>query len=406
MKFTKQTAASLALPSGKSEQFFWDDTLPGFGVRMRASGAQWTIQYRVGTKQRRESLGDIRQITLDAARDIARTRFASVQLGNDPAADKAKKRAADAAVKLTFGKVAEQYVAFKRTKLEKGDYRQSTFKALNMYLNNHWSTLSPMPIETITQSVVALLLTQLTAKHGEIAAARARSNLSAVFTWAMKNCLCERNPVLATLDPGEDAEPRDRVLSDKELVTIWNTAGGGDDFSKIVRLLILTGCRRDEIGGLSRQEIDFDAGSFCISGKRTKNHKDHSLPLPETAMDILRSVPAKEGRDFVFGGSKEGFNAWSYSTIAFRERVTTAAGKALAHYTLHDLRRTMRTGLGKIGIPPHIAELVINHRKGGVEAIYDRFKYDGEIKAALARWADHVLALTEGKESNVVSLRA
>ena len=83
-----------------------------------------------------------------------------------------------------------------------------------------------------------------------------------------------------------------------------------------------------------------------------------------------------------------------------------ATGKPLAPWTLHDLRRTMRTGLGKLGVPPHVAELAINHVKGGVEAIYDRYRYQREIAAALAQWAEHVLALVEGRASNVVALQS
>jgi integrase len=131
----------------------------------------------------------------------------------------------------------------------------------------------------------------------------------------------------------------------------------------------------------------------------------NALTLPPLALEILNSIPRREDRDFVFAKSGGGFYGWGYSTMALHTRIATCEGKALPHWVLHDLRRTMRTGLGRVGVAPHIAELCINHRKGGVEAIYDRHRYEREIKAALALWADHVAAIGEGRESNVGALR-
>jgi len=169
---------------------------------------------------------------------------------------------------------------------------------------------------------------------------------------------------------------------------IWNHCGD-DDFSRIVKLLLLTGCRRDEIGALPWAEID--SGIMTIAGDRTKNHRAHALPLSCAALDLL--PPRRGARPYVFGGRGPGFRNWSYGKIALDNRIAEVAGKPLPHWTLHDLRRTMRTGLGKIGVAPHIAELVINHVRGGVEAIYDRHRYETEIQAALAAWADHLIAI-------------
>jgi hypothetical protein len=127
--------------------------------------------------------------------------------------------------------------------------------------------------------------------------------------------------------------------------------------------------------------------------------------LPEVAIDILRLQPRRR-EDYVFGVRGVAFSAWSYSTVKLNARIVEAEGKPLALWRLHDLRRTLRTNLGKLGVPPHIAELAINHVKGGVEAIYDRHRYQREIAAALATWAEHLLALVEDRESKVVMLRA
>ncbi len=393
MQFTKKTLAAIDL---KTEGFIWNDDMPGFGIRVRGGSGRYVIQYRIGAKQRRESLGDVRKITLESAIDIAQKKFAQVTLGIDPAGEKQQKRAEEKAVKLTFETVAKQYIAAKIKLIAEDKYRKSTLVQLQLHLGTHWATFNDLPIEGIDRKLVATRLNHLESNNGEIAASRARSNLNALFVWSMKKGLVEHNPVVATFDPGENAVSRDRVLSDAELVAVWKSCDA-DDFGRIVRLLVLTGCRREEIGSLRYSEIDFEMGTITIPTTRTKNRREHCLPLPPLGMDILREVPKRDGHDCLFGGGEAGYNAWSYSSVALRERVTLAMGKPPVRYRLHDLRRTMRTNLGKIGVPPHVAEIIINHRKGGVEAVYDRFRYDTEIKAGLAKWADYVLALTEGR---------
>jgi integrase len=397
MKLTVDTVAALTMPAGKADHIEWDPSLPGFGVRLRGGSKRWVIQYRIGDRQRREALGDVRKVRLDDARRIARQRFAQIELGTDPAAERGKARAAS---KLTLSNVAERYLDAKS-----GMLRPNTYNAAKMHFAAHWRPFADRPIESIKRVDVAARLQEIVKVNGRIAAARARGNLSALFTWAMKEGLSEHNPVIATNDPEAGVLPRDRVLADHELVAVWK-ACRDDDFGRIVRLLTLTGCRREEIGSLLWGEIDLDAGIMSIPGERTKNHRPLVLTLPSVAVDILRSVPRREGREHVFGGSGNAFSGWAYAKMSLDTRIAVAEGKPLPHWTLHDLRRTARTGLGKIGVVPHIAELVINHVRGGVEAIYDRHRYEREIKQALAQWADYVLAVVEERESKVVALRA
>jgi integrase len=393
MKLTKDAVAALALPVGKAEHFEGDTALPGFGVRLRGSGKRWVVQYRVKGQQRRESLGDIRKVTLEDARKIARQRFAQAELGVDPVAERERVNA------VTLGAVISRYLNAKRDRL-----RPNSFNAAERYLAKHWKPLHSRPLETIKRADVASRLQETTKTYGRTSAARGRDTLSALFGWAMKEGLCEANPVLATNDPTEGMQPRDRVLNDDEVRAMWN-ACEEDDGGRIIKLLLLTGCRREEIGGLKWSEVNLDAGLMSIPGTRTKNHRTLELPLPEVAIDILRSVPRQEDRDFVFGRFGGAFSGWSATKLRLDARIAMAAGKPIAAWRLHDLRRTMRSNLGKLGVRPDIAELAINHVKGGVEAIYDRYRYQREIAAALAVWADRVLALVEGRESKVVALQ-
>jgi integrase len=399
MKFTKGTIASLVLPAGKVDHIEWDDELPGFGIRLRGKAKRWVIQYRVEDQQRRESLGDVRKVTLDDARRIARQRFAQVELGTDPAADKAKARAAAAAAGLTLAVVVERYLDAKKDRL-----RPRTFNQATLHFRDHWSSLRDRPIDSIKRVDVAALLQEITKDRGRTAAARARGNLSALLAWAMREGLCEANPVMATNDPHEGVLPRDRVLSDDEIRIVWNTSGD-DDTGRITRLLLLTGCRREEIGGLRWSEVNLDTGLMTIPGERTKNRRTLELPLPTIAVELLATVP-RQGREFVFGRRDRGFSGWSAAKLRLDSRIVLMTGKPLPAWTFHDARRTYRTGLGRLGVPPHVAELAINHAKGGLEAIYDRYRYLPEIKSALALWAEHVLAVVEARAATVVPLRA
>jgi integrase len=140
-----------------------------------------------------------------------------------------------------------------------------------------------------------------------------------MFAWSMREGLCEANPVIGTNDPDSQTS-RDRVLSDAELAAIWNNCGD-DDFGRAVKLLMLTGCRRDEIGSLRWSEIDLDAGTLTIPAERSKNGKAHTLTLPPMAVDILRAIPRRENRDYVFGTRGGGFSRWSAHTAALRQRL-------------------------------------------------------------------------------------
>ena len=145
---------------------------------------------------------------------------------------------------------------------------------------------------------------------------------------------------------------------------------------------------------------------MTIAGTRVKNRKTLTLTLPPMAIEILRSIPKVEGKQHIFGlAGDTGFNRWSYCQMALNARIA-ASGQILPHWTLHDLRRTMRSGLGKIGVRPDVAELCIGHARSGNQAIYDRHSYGPEIKTALLRWADYVAAVVEDRQGNVVPWRA
>ena len=194
------------------------------------------------------------------------------------------------------------------------------------------------------------------------------------------------------------------MLTDHELVAIWD-ALGTTNYGDIVRLLALTGQRRDEIGGLRWSEVNLDKAVISLPSERTKNGKPHDIPLSAAALDILKNRPRLAGREYVFGAN--GFAGWSNCK---RELDARIAGKnAIPAWRLHDLRRTLSTRMhDELGIAPHIVEAVLNHvsgHKGGVAGVYNRAAYAKEKAIALARWAEHLMAIVSGRGSNIVALR-
>jgi integrase len=397
MKLNEDTIADLTLPEGKSDVIFFDDDMPGFGVRLRAGGkAVWIIQYRVGVQQRRETLGDIRKIDLKAARKAAKARFAAVTLGSDPAADKA---AAKVKSKRTLGAVIEQYLTFKADKLRPKSLHETT-----RYLRKSWKPLHGVPIHKVERGDVAVHLRRIASESGGISANRAQTALSSMYTWAMKEGLTDSNPVIAT-NRQADEEPRGRVLTDAELAKIWN-ALPTSDYGRVVKLLVLTGQRREEIGGLRWSEVDLDKRLISLPKERTKNKFPHDIPLSDSAVDILSECKRRDG-DYVFGTTgKRPFCGYALG----KRTLDKAIRPALAPWRIHDLRRTCTTGMAeKVGVQPHIVEAVLNHvsgHKAGVAGIYNKAVYAKEKREALTLWADYVRSIVEGTKRKVVPLRS
>jgi integrase len=228
--------------------------------------------------------------------------------------------------------------------------------------------------------------------------------LSAFFAWAMREGLTENNPVIGTSRP-YDRGGRERVLSESELAQVWRAAGD-DHYGTIVKLLILTGLRREEIGGLRWNEVDLAARLIQLPPRRTKNGRVHLVPLSDPAIALLRAVPRRADRELVFGLGSNGPSSYSKSKRALDQRLAQDGG-SLPHWTVHDLRRSAATHMAELGIQPHIIEAILNHvsgHKAGVAGIYNRASYDREKRQALDRWAAHLMALVEGRASNVVAL--
>jgi integrase len=398
MKLNSRTIARLKLPAGKSDAIHFDHDMPGFGLRLRASGDRvrrtWIAQYRAKGRTRRVLIGSAETLSAEQARAAAKKVLAKVALGHDPQGDKV---AARLKLARTLRSVTEDFLNAKKPSLRKNSFRNT-----ELYLTGpYFKPLHTTTIGEITRGDVAARLTVITRNSGSITAARARSALSSLFSWAMGEGLAEVNPIIGTNKP-DDAPARERVLSEAELAALWR-ACGDDDYGRIVRLLLLTGCRRQEVGGMAWDELDLDRSTWVIPANRTKNGRQHTLLLPQAAIEIIAAVPHMVGRAQLFGERAEsGFTEWSLG----KRELDARLGGQVAEWRVHDLRRTVATGMANVGIQPHIIEAVLNHFSGhraGVAGVYNRSPYEKEVKAALALWADHIRTLVEGGERKVLA---
>jgi integrase len=376
----------------RPSQTIWDaghrEAVRGFGVRRQRGNPFYVIKYRVHGRQRFVTIGPHGPWTPDKARREAKRLLGLVADGKDPQAEKieARAKAAD-----TIGKVADDYLKHAREKLKPRSYVET-----ERHLLVNWKPLHPISVFHLRRRQVAQRLTEITAERSSIVAARARAALSAMFNWAIREGYdIPGNPVFGSNRPA-DAKSRTRVLADSELAAIWR-ACGDDDYGRIVKLLMLTAQRRDEVGGIYWAEIDKDKKLWTIPSARTKNHREHIVPLSDPALALVEALPPRKDRDQVFGNGKGGYSGWSKSKEALDERIAEARKKPLPGWRLHDLRRTASTVMAdRLGVLPHIIEAVLNHvsgHKGGVAGIYNRAPYEREKRETLELWAAHVEAL-------------
>jgi len=400
MKFTAKTVAALKLPAGRSETIYFDDTLPGFGLRLRSGGARtWIYQYKLGDKHRRVTLGSAAALDLSKARDQTVKLYAQVKLGQDPAGQKQEGRVR---ALQTFEAVLDGFLRAQRRRL-----KQRSCAECERYLLRYFKPFHGLPIGSINRQAVSTRIRTITADNGPVAADRARSWLSSFYSWAMREGLTETNPVIGSNRPSEP-KPRNRVLSDDELADIWHALGAGH-FANIVHLLILTGLRRNEVGDLGWSEIDAANAVLRLPGDRVKNGIPHTVQLSDAALGIIAAQPKRLHRDLVFGAAQRGFNGWGHCKRRLDERIADARkaskAKPMPPWVLHDIRRTVATRLGDLGVQPHVVEAVLNHQSGakrGVAGVYNKSPYERDTKTAMGLWADHVRSIVEKSERKVL----
>lgn len=375
-----------------------DGLLPGLYLIVQPSGAKsWAIRYRVNGKPVKLTLGRFPAIGLLQARETAREKLKAVAKGQDPAAEKRAARTTDRTVSLpdTVGALCDLYIE----RHLKPNVRSWENNAGTEIENHIRPRLGKLTVATLTRAHVREAVRAI-GQDRPVAANRVLARLRAVLNWAMAEDLIEFNVAAGIKRPNRE-KPVDRILSDAELRAIWQaTTTLKYPAREFARLLILSGQRRDDVRLMRWTEIDLDGKTWTIPADRYKSRRAHLVPLPEAMVEILMGLPDQDKGGFILslGGADR-----PYSNVTKPKAALDKAANVTG-WTWHDLRRTMRTGLSRLGVREDIAERTIGHTVGGrLGQTYNLHQFEVEKRRALEAWAAHIRGLAT---KNVVPLHA
>jgi integrase len=410
MKLTERKIETLLVDGGRKDRLVFDDAQRGLAVRVTATGGRtYLCQYTLHGQKWRVPLGSCSALSLSKAREAAAAVMGDVAKGRNPAAERKEAAAAEWAKRVRgrltltvlFQDWARLHLIHRRPR-----YAAEAVRALRHGFAKHLDR----PAEDLDRAVVVHALDSLSRRHkekgkgkssirhGTAIAGRTAAYGRACFAWAMKRGTVPTNP-FAELPMPTSITKRERVLGDEEPGAIWRAAGEAPlPYGAIVRLLMLTGQRREEVAGMTWAELSEDLATWTIPATRTKNGIPHLVPLSQPARELLHALPFEHQRAklaLVFPGERgTPFSGWSKAKSA----LDTASG--VSGWWLHDLRRTLATGLQRLGVRLEVTEAVLNHLSGsraGVVGIYQRHDWAEEKRSALDAWSAHLLAAAEGR---------
>jgi integrase len=407
----------------------WDATkdFEDFGARVTSKAAiSFFVMRRVKGEGKSQPitivLGTYPSMSLAAAREEATKQLAHFKGGRDPrevaAADraaKAKQKKAEAARQAnTFGEIAETFV--KRYVMPRMRTAPAVAQLVRRKFVSRWGS---RPITDIGRADIIEMLEEI-GEYSPSAAGQALTYVRLLFDWAIERGTygIEASPCrplkLARLVPNLPG-PRDRVLTDAEVRLIWEAAwpagDAGDNYptGQYVRLLLVLGCRRSELAEMTWDEVDLSKRTWLLKGDRTKNGDPRLIPLPCLAVDILAAVPRFTGPHvFTTSFGKRPIAGFGGLKVMLDRRVAKLnGGQPIDRWTLHDLRRTMRTNLSALAILPLVAEMMIGHRQRGIAAVYDLHAYETEQRAGFEAWCARLAGIVDPPDAtNVVAISA
>jgi integrase len=355
----------------------WDTVLQCFGVRISPSGRKtWFVVARVDGRQKRITIGTYPAVSLAEARTEARKIIRDAQLG-------VLSRAPEAPA-LTLGDTVPLFIQLYAKPKNRG-WKESE------RLLDKFQDLFGKPLTQIVRSDVVRVLDEIVASGTPYRANRALAALKKLMNWALDRGMIEVNPI-AGLKPPHKERSRELVLSDAALASLMRAADAeGYPFGDALKLLVLTGQRRSEVAEMRWSEIDLERAVWTVPPARSKNGQAHQVPLSAPTVRLLQSLPRFLASDWVFTTTGRapisGFGR-------MKRRLHDAAG--MPDWRIHDIRRTMASGMARIGVEPHVIEKVLNHKSGiisGVAAVYNRYGYEKEKRAALVHWSAFLLNL-------------
>jgi integrase len=392
MKLTQRRIDELTAEPGKRDRLVFDDEQGGLAVRVTENGSKsYLLQFSFAGQRERMGLGNCRSVSLADARKAAAGHLGQVALGINPKetlravaeAAKVQKQKRD----ISLGKLIETW-ANKHLVSKSLNYRREAVRAIRRAFNDDLNR----PAIALTKSRVIAVLDEAPAFMARLTAIYG----AALFSWAVDREMVPANP-FDRAKVGRTTIQRDRVLTDDELRAIWRAAAQMGRYGAAIQMLMLTGQRRLEVAEMPWIEVQGDL--WTIQACRSKNNKDHILPLPAAAQNLIDAQPRIS--DLVFGRLQN----WS------RDKAALDAASGVSNWRLHDLRRTVATGLQRLGVRLETTEAILNHTsgtRGGIVGIYQRHDWLFEKGAALNAWAAHLESIVNGEvvPDNVVALRA
>ncbi len=412
MRITKSSVD--AAQPGEKDRLLWDDRLPGFGCKVTPKGSKvFVFQFRMGGRGspvRRYTIGKFGPITADQARREAETLALKVAQGIDPQTAKVEK--ARISVDLAFSAYVDRFHRDYLTKAWRASERDA-FVLLHRYAV---PVLRNMPLPEITRKDITAVLAG--ARDKVATASLLFATLRRMMRWAVNQGDLDRSP-MEGMDAPAKAPSRDRVLSDDELRLVWKaTYALGYPFGHIFRLLILTGARREEVTSLDWSEINREDSIWLLPSGRSKNGIAARQPLSTLAIKELDTLADRAGgwrnTGFLFSTTGATCSSGHSKAKARLDRAIAALAAAEgvlppAPWRLHDLRRTLATGLQRLGVRFEVTEAALNHvsgSRGGVAGIYQRYHWADEKRAAVQAWAEHVSRLVSGADQTNAALLA
>ena len=380
----------------------------GFGVRVTAAGSRaFVLNYRLRGREHRFTIGAWPDWSALKAVREARDLRQRVDRGENPIEDRTPVPAT-ANVASMLDDFVTRHVRNNNQPLRSADEYESAFNRLVK------PRIGKLSVYEVRRSHVNKMLDEIEDSNGPVMADRTLAYLRKAFNWYAARDDEFNVPVvrgMARIKPKERA--RTRVLSDEEIRIIWPALGAAGTFGALVKALLLTAQRRDEIAHMSRKEID-EHGIWTIPGQRYKTKKPNHVPLSKAAVALIDGMPKLDDCDLVFPSQvKTPFSGFGKSKVALDRAVLKALQKRakkgakvhpLPNWTLHDLRRTAKTLMVRAGVRPDISERVLGHVIAGVEGTYDRHSYVDEKRDALEKLAAMIERILKPLPSKVVTL--
>jgi integrase len=379
-----------------------DGLIPGLTLVIQPTGAKsWALRYRLSGKQKKLTIGSHPAVNLKSARDLARTALVAVAKGEDPAQEKqeTKRKERAGAIGDLIEKVVPAFIERHSKKKNREAHIRETERILRLEVVSHWEGRR---LSDITRADVHGLLDSIVDRPAPILANRTLAAIRKLSNWALERGLINASPCTGIRAPAGE-KSRDRVLRDEEIKVAWAAfEAAGWPFGPLAKLLLLTGARRDEVSCMTWDEVDLKARLWIIPAARCKNGQEHQIPLSDPAAAILGGLPriiAGDGPGFVFTTTgRTPISGFSKAKKQFDKLIAESrGGEPIPAWTLHDLRRTCASSMAALGTPPHVCDAVLNHKSGsikGVAAVYNRYAYAAEKRAALETWGWHLAAQT------------